>query len=120
LPFDTKQPIADDQGSRNIGKLTLLVIDDQRIDRLIAAHAPTAAGYEVTSAASIAEVDTPQDSGRHYDAVMVDLILGREDGLQILYLVARHMPTPPSCSYRALRTGCSAPASGLPPHSSCG
>lgn len=67
----------------------LLVVDDQRLDRAIATHAATRAGFRVTGAASIGETRALFEKGERFDFVMLDLSLGSEDGLEVLPLLAR-------------------------------
>jgi EAL domain-containing protein (putative c-di-GMP-specific phosphodiesterase class I)/CheY-like chemotaxis protein len=67
----------------------LLVVDDQRLDRAIATHAATRAGFQVTGAATIGETRALFDRGDRFDFVVLDLSLGAEDGLEVLPLVAR-------------------------------
>jgi EAL domain-containing protein (putative c-di-GMP-specific phosphodiesterase class I)/CheY-like chemotaxis protein len=71
----------------------LLVIDDQRLDRAIASHAATRAGFQVTGAASIAETRALFEKGDRFDFIVLDLALGSEDGLEILPLIARFNST---------------------------
>ncbi len=71
----------------------LLVIDDQRLDRAIATHAATRAGYTVTGAASIGETRDLLESGARFDFLVLDLSLGTEDGLEVLPLIARFNPS---------------------------
>jgi EAL domain-containing protein (putative c-di-GMP-specific phosphodiesterase class I) len=70
----------------------LLVVDDQRLDRAIASHAATQAGFAVTGAASIGETRCLLETGAHFDFVVLDLSLGSEDGLEVLPLIARFNP----------------------------
>lgn len=69
---------------------TLLVIDDQRLDRAIATHAGTRAGLLATGAGTIKEVRTLLEEGARFDFVVLDLSLGEEDGLEALPLIALH------------------------------
>jgi EAL domain-containing protein (putative c-di-GMP-specific phosphodiesterase class I)/CheY-like chemotaxis protein len=68
----------------------LLVVDDQRLDRAIASHAATRAGFAVTCAACINDVRELLEQGAKFDFILLDLSLGQEDGLEVLPLVARH------------------------------
>jgi EAL domain-containing protein (putative c-di-GMP-specific phosphodiesterase class I) len=72
---------------------TLLVVDDQRLDRAIASHAATRAGFRVSQAASIGETRALFENGERFDFVLLDLSLGSEDGLEVLPLVARFNAT---------------------------
>jgi EAL domain-containing protein (putative c-di-GMP-specific phosphodiesterase class I)/CheY-like chemotaxis protein len=72
---------------------TLLVVDDQRLDRAIASHAATRAGFQVTGAASIGDTRALFENGERFDFVLLDLSLGSDDGLEVLPLVARFNPT---------------------------
>lgn len=74
-------------------KSHLLVVDDQRLDRAIATHAATRAGYKVTGAASIGETRDLLESGARFDFLVLDLSLGTEDGLEVLPLIARFNPS---------------------------
>jgi len=67
----------------------LLVVDDQRLDRAIAGHAASQAGFQVTGVGSVGETRDQLESGAHFDFVVVDLSLGTEDGLEVLPLIAR-------------------------------
>jgi EAL domain-containing protein (putative c-di-GMP-specific phosphodiesterase class I)/CheY-like chemotaxis protein len=67
----------------------LLVVDDQRVDRAIATHAATQAGFQATGAANIGEVRGLLEKGDRFDFVLLDLSLGSEDGLEVLPLIAR-------------------------------
>lgn len=71
----------------------LLIIDDQRLDRAIATHAATQAGFRVSGAATIAETRAFFESGNRFDFVLLDLLLGAEDGLEALPLIARYNPS---------------------------
>lgn len=71
------------------GRQHLLIVDDQRLDRAIATHAATQAGFRVTGAADIGETRDLFENGAHFDFVMLDLSLGSEDGLEVLPLIAR-------------------------------
>jgi EAL domain-containing protein (putative c-di-GMP-specific phosphodiesterase class I)/CheY-like chemotaxis protein len=71
----------------------LLVIDDQRLDRSITAHAAKSAGFLATGAASIAETRNLLEAGQRFDFVVLDLSLGEEDGLEALPLLARYNPS---------------------------
>jgi len=75
------------------GRQHLLVVDDQRLDRAIATHAATKAGFRVTGAANIGEARDLFESGAQFDFVMLDLSLGSEDGLEVLPLIARFNST---------------------------
>ena len=67
----------------------LLVVDDQRLDRAIATHAATRAGFRVTGAASIGETRALFENGERFAFILLDLSLGSEDGLEVLPLIAR-------------------------------
>jgi EAL domain-containing protein (putative c-di-GMP-specific phosphodiesterase class I) len=71
----------------------ILVVDDQRLDRAIATHAATRAGFIVTGAASIGETRALFESGDRFEFIVLDLSLGSEDGLEVLPLVARFNST---------------------------
>jgi EAL domain-containing protein (putative c-di-GMP-specific phosphodiesterase class I)/CheY-like chemotaxis protein len=71
----------------------LLVVDDQRLDRAITSHTATHAGFQVTGAATIGETRTLFERGDRFDFIMVDLLLGSEDGLEVLPLIARFNST---------------------------
>jgi EAL domain-containing protein (putative c-di-GMP-specific phosphodiesterase class I) len=71
----------------------LLVVDDQRLDRAIATHAASRAGFQVTGASSISETRELLENGEKFDFVMIDLSLGTEDGLEVLPLIARYNRT---------------------------
>jgi EAL domain-containing protein (putative c-di-GMP-specific phosphodiesterase class I) len=72
---------------------TLLVVDDQRLDRAIATHAATRAGFRASGAASIGETRTLFENGDRFDFIVLDLSLGNEDGLEVLPLIARFNST---------------------------
>jgi EAL domain-containing protein (putative c-di-GMP-specific phosphodiesterase class I)/CheY-like chemotaxis protein len=67
----------------------LLVVDDQRLDRAIATHAATRAGFRVTGAGSIGETRALFENGDRFAFILLDLSLGNEDGLEVLPLIAR-------------------------------
>jgi EAL domain-containing protein (putative c-di-GMP-specific phosphodiesterase class I) len=71
---------------------SLLVVDDQRLDRAIASHAATQAGVRATAVGSINETRDLLESGSRFDFVVLDLSLGTEDGLEVLPLIARFNP----------------------------
>jgi EAL domain-containing protein (putative c-di-GMP-specific phosphodiesterase class I)/CheY-like chemotaxis protein len=71
------------------GRQHLLVVDDQRLDRAIATHAATRAGFLVTGAGSIGETRALFESGDRFEFILLDLSLGSEDGLEVLPLIAR-------------------------------
>jgi EAL domain-containing protein (putative c-di-GMP-specific phosphodiesterase class I)/CheY-like chemotaxis protein len=71
----------------------LLVVDDQRLDRAIATHAATQAGFAVSGAGSIEETRELLEAGSRFDFVVLDLSLGAEDGLEVLPLLARYTPS---------------------------
>lgn len=68
----------------------LLIIDDQRLDRAIASHAATRAGFSVAVATGIADTRTLLEAGNRFAFVLLDLSLGSEDGLEVLPLLARY------------------------------
>jgi EAL domain-containing protein (putative c-di-GMP-specific phosphodiesterase class I)/CheY-like chemotaxis protein len=70
----------------------LLVIDDQRLDRAITTHAASRMGFVATAAGSIAETRDMLEQGAHFDIVVLDLLLGSEDGLEALPLLSRFNP----------------------------
>lgn len=70
----------------------LLVIDDQRLDRVIASHATTRAGFIVTGAANIGETRALLENGARFDLVILDLSLGSEDGLEVLPILHNFNP----------------------------
>jgi EAL domain-containing protein (putative c-di-GMP-specific phosphodiesterase class I) len=71
----------------------LLVIDDQRLDRAIASHAAARAGFSATGVGAIAEVRDLFEQGARFEFVVLDLLLGSEDGLAVLPLLARFNKT---------------------------
>jgi EAL domain-containing protein (putative c-di-GMP-specific phosphodiesterase class I)/CheY-like chemotaxis protein len=71
----------------------LLVIDDQRLDRAITTHAASRMGFAATAAASIAEMRDLLEQGARFDIVVLDLLLGNEDGLEALPLLSRFNPS---------------------------
>jgi EAL domain-containing protein (putative c-di-GMP-specific phosphodiesterase class I) len=71
----------------------LLVVDDQRLDRAIATHAATRAGFLATGAGSIGETRTLFENGDRFEFILLDLSLGSEDGLEVLPLIARFNST---------------------------
>jgi len=68
---------------------TLLVIDDQRLDRVIATHAGARAGLRATGIGSIAEATRLFEEGAQFDFIVLDLSLDQEDGLEALPLIAK-------------------------------
>nr|WP_294511153.1 EAL domain-containing response regulator [uncultured Rhodopila sp.] len=71
----------------------LLVVDDQRLDRAITTHAASRMGFTATAAASIAETRDMLEQGARFDIVVLDLLLGDEDGLEALPLLSRFNPS---------------------------
>jgi EAL domain-containing protein (putative c-di-GMP-specific phosphodiesterase class I)/CheY-like chemotaxis protein len=71
----------------------LLVVDDQRLDRSIASHAATRAGFRVSGAGSINETRALFEQGERFDFVVLDLSLGSEDGLEVMPLIAQFNKT---------------------------
>jgi DNA-binding response OmpR family regulator len=65
----------------------LLVVDDEEAVRELVGLAAEACGWTCDGAGSVADVDRrlPAD----YDLVLVDLVLGDEDGAAVLELIAR-------------------------------
>ena len=72
---------------------SLLVVDDQRLDRAIASHAGTQAGLSVSGAESIGATRALLEAGSRFDFVLLDLSLGSEDGLEVLPLIVQFNPT---------------------------
>src|SRR3954468_1938641 len=70
----------------------LLVVDDQRLDRAITAHAAGRMGFKVQGVSSIAETRELLERGTPFDFVVLDLALGNEDGMEVLPLLACHHP----------------------------
>ena len=68
----------------------LLVVDDEPAVRELVGLAAEACGWECDGAGSLAEVDRRLPG--HYDLVLVDLVLGEEDGRSVLELLARRAP----------------------------
>ena len=71
----------------------LLVIDDQRLDRAIVSHAATRAGFHTTGAACIQDARDLFEQGLRFTFIVLDLSLGREDGLEALPLIAQFNKT---------------------------
>lgn len=65
----------------------LLVVDDEPSVRELVALAAEACGWQCDDAGTLAEVD--QRLPGDYDLVLVDLVLGDEDGRAVLELLAR-------------------------------
>lgn len=66
----------------------LLVVDDEEPVRDLVTLAAEACGWSCDGAGSLAEVDRRMPGG--YDLVLVDLVLGSEDGACVLALLAKH------------------------------
>ena len=67
---------------------SLLVIDDERVDRAIAIHAATRAGFSAQGVSSLAEARALLLQGAAFSVVVLDLSLGRDDGLRVLHMLA--------------------------------
>ena len=65
----------------------LLVVDDEEDVRELVGLAAEACGWTCDGAGTVAEVDRRMPGG--YDLVLVDLVLGEEDGTSVLELLAR-------------------------------
>ena len=65
----------------------LLVVDDEEDVRELVGLAAEACGWTCDGAVTVAEVDRRMPGG--YDLVLVDLVLGEEDGTSVLELLAR-------------------------------
>ena len=68
---------------------TVLVVDDREVDRRLLERALTAAGYEVTEAASGNEA-LALIRNRPFDAAVVDLRLPGMEGIDLLRLIKEH------------------------------
>jgi EAL domain-containing protein (putative c-di-GMP-specific phosphodiesterase class I)/FixJ family two-component response regulator len=66
----------------------LLVIDDDRIDRTIAYHAALRAGFEATAVNGVGAACALLREGTSFGYVVLDLSLGRGDGLEMLHALA--------------------------------
>src|SRR5208282_5074167 len=62
----------------------LLVVDDERIQRLIVTRAVESVGYVVDGAADLDEA-AEFLSRRRYDAIVLDLSLGAREGISLLH-----------------------------------
>jgi EAL domain-containing protein (putative c-di-GMP-specific phosphodiesterase class I)/ActR/RegA family two-component response regulator len=89
MPHD---PSADSPPPVSLAPQRLLVIDDQRLDRAITTHAANRMGFIATAAASIAETRDLLEQGARFDIVVLDLLLGNEDGLEALPLLSQFNP----------------------------
>lgn len=69
---------------------SLLVIDDQRLDRAIVTHAGMRAGLQAQGVGTIEEARGLLEQGARFDFIVLDLALGEEDGLEALPLIAAH------------------------------
>lgn len=65
----------------------LLVVDDEEAVRELVELAAEACGWSCDGAGTVAEVDRRLHG--EYDLVLVDLVLGEEDGASVLELLAR-------------------------------
>src|SRR4051794_27781931 len=70
----------------------LLVVDDQRLDRAITAHAAGRMGFKVQGVSSIVETRERRGGGPPFFFVVLALARGNEGGLEVLPLLARHNP----------------------------
>ncbi|MDR3537788.1 MAG: EAL domain-containing response regulator, partial [Acetobacteraceae bacterium] len=61
----------------------LLVVDDERIQRMIVSRAVESLGFVADSAATLEEA-SERLAERHYDAVVLDLSLGESEGISLL------------------------------------
>jgi EAL domain-containing protein (putative c-di-GMP-specific phosphodiesterase class I) len=66
----------------------LLVIDDERVDRAIAVHAASRAGFQAEGVSGVDEARALLAGGAVFAAVLLDLSLGRDDGLRALHMLA--------------------------------
>jgi EAL domain-containing protein (putative c-di-GMP-specific phosphodiesterase class I) len=67
----------------------LLVVDDERVQRLIVTRAVEALGYAVDEASNL-EMAAAALAKRHYDAIVLDLSLGENEGITLLHRVRAH------------------------------
>ncbi|KIZ41637.1 MULTISPECIES: response regulator [Rhodopseudomonas] len=79
--------VLDGAADRLIGLLSLLVIDDDPIQRVLIASAAAKAGYEVTEATSCAE-GIAKIQARNFSCVTLDLRLEDGDGSDVLRAMA--------------------------------
>jgi DNA-binding NtrC family response regulator len=80
------------EASPNSGHLQVLVIDDEEricelIERLL-----EMAGHDVETASSSAGAFGCLDRGRRFDVILGDVVLGREDGLDLLLRLRELQP----------------------------
>jgi PAS domain S-box-containing protein len=69
----------------------ILVVDDEESIRFTFDAFLTAAGYRVDTAASLKEA-LQQAEENDYDAIFLDILLGRESGMQVLKFIHDHNP----------------------------
>jgi two-component system chemotaxis response regulator CheY len=77
------EPATADPADRVIGLLTLLVIEDDRAQRMLIAAAAEKAGYVVTQASSCAE-GIERLRSENYSCITLDLMLDDGDGADVL------------------------------------
>jgi two-component system, chemotaxis family, chemotaxis protein CheY len=71
------------QPDKLLGLLSLLVIDDDKMQRMLIAGAAEKAGYAVTEAATCAE-GMALIRDRHFDCITLDLMLDDGDGADVM------------------------------------
>jgi EAL domain-containing protein (putative c-di-GMP-specific phosphodiesterase class I)/ActR/RegA family two-component response regulator len=87
MGFGQRSRWPDDQGwpvsSQQSAQRRLLVVDDERVQRVLVARAVESMGFIVDGAADLQDA-AEHLSRQHYDAVVLDLSLGETEGISLL------------------------------------
>jgi two-component system sensor histidine kinase/response regulator len=91
---------ANRQGVTSLIGYRVLVVDDNRVNRLIAREMMMSCGAEVGEAESgeqaLAAVHEARDSGRPYQIILLDMRMPGMDGLEVAHRIRKdHLPVEP-------------------------
>jgi CheY-like chemotaxis protein len=70
-------------------RLTLLVIDDDGVQRTVLGKVGSKAGYSVTTVATVEEA-IKEIQGQRFDCIVLDLLLNGQNGMLMLGEIAKH------------------------------